>query len=209
VSPGEPATLLVRALDSTIEPPGDPLSQRILDAALHLCAASGVRHLTIDDVAARAGVGRMTVYRRFGDKAALVDALAVREARRCLAELDAAAEPDSPIAHQIAEGFVTSLRIARTHPLLGRLVRVEPQAVLAALVTGDAAIFGLARAFAAQRLRAAQRAGLAGDLDPDVTAELLVRMMLSFVLIGDTVLPLDDEDALRAIARSLLAPILG
>lgn len=201
--------LLARALDASVDPPADALSSRILDAALALCAASGVRHMTIDDVAVRAGVGRMTVYRRFGDRAALVDALAVREARRCIAELDAAARPDQPLEEQFAAGFVTSLRIARTHPLLSRMVRHEPGAALAALVGGEAAIFKLARGFAAERLRAAQRAGRAGQFDADAVAELLVRMMLSFVLIEDTVLDLADDDALRALAESLVAPLVA
>jgi hypothetical protein len=34
-------TLLQRAIGSTVEPPDDPLSERLLDAALELSAASG------------------------------------------------------------------------------------------------------------------------------------------------------------------------
>ena len=45
----------------------------VLEVAL--AAASGLRNLTMDDVARRAQVGRMTVYRRFGARSALIDAL--------------------------------------------------------------------------------------------------------------------------------------
>ncbi|MDX6685079.1 MAG: hypothetical protein QOF86_1207, partial [Baekduia sp.] len=48
--------------------------QRILDAARALFAEEGL-HATLDAVAARAGVGVGTVYRRFADKEALIDAL--------------------------------------------------------------------------------------------------------------------------------------
>ena len=72
--------LLSAALEVGHARPQDDASERILDAALALSAASGVRHLTIDDVAARAGVGRMTVYRRFEDRSGLLEALAAREA---------------------------------------------------------------------------------------------------------------------------------
>lgn len=48
--------------------------QRILDAARELFAEEGLR-VTLDAVAARAGVGVGTVYRRFADKEALIDAL--------------------------------------------------------------------------------------------------------------------------------------
>jgi AcrR family transcriptional regulator len=201
--------LLARALDPDFQPPDDAMSERILDAALALAASSGVRHLTMDDVARRARVGRMTVYRRFGTKERLLDALTARESRRCLAELDAAMPPDAPIADQVAEGFVTSLRLAREHPLLARLARSEPESVLEALRADGGGLFALARAFAAERLRASQRAGVLGPVPVEESAELLVRLAFSFVLIDDTTLPVDDEPRCRALARSLVAPILA
>jgi AcrR family transcriptional regulator len=205
----EPVALLARALDPSVEPPSDPMSERILDAAMALAAASGIRHLTMDDVARRARVGRMTVYRRFGDKGALIEGLVVRESRRCLAELDAAIGPDAAIEDQVAEGFVTSLRLAREHPLLNRLARFEPEAVLDALVADGATVFAAARAFLAARLLASQQAGVLGPVDVDAAAELLVRLAFSFVLIQDSVLPLDDESRVREVARRMIAPVLS
>jgi AcrR family transcriptional regulator len=205
----ESVALLARALDSRVEPPDDAVSTRILDAALSLAAASGVRHLTMDDVARRAGVGRMTVYRRFGDKARLLEALGVREGRRCLAALDAATTPDQPIEEQIVEGFVASLRIAREHPLLSRLARIEPDAVLRSLTADGSALFALAREAMAHRLRQAQRAGTLGEVPVEEAAELLVRLSLSFALIEDSVLPLEDPERARDLARRLVAPIVS
>jgi AcrR family transcriptional regulator len=201
--------VLARALDPEVGTPDDATSARILDAALALAAASGLRHLTMDDVARRAGVGRMTVYRRFRDREGLVDALVVRETRRCLAALDAASDPGRPIDDQVAEGFVTSLRLATEHPLLARLARVEPEVVLEFLNTGPDGAFGAAVAFLSHRLRQSQDAGvLPAGLDVGVAAELLVRLAFSFVLVPQSGLPLDDEDRLRAIARAHLAPLL-
>jgi AcrR family transcriptional regulator len=200
--------LLARALDPRVEAPADDMSGRILDAALELAAASGIRNLTMDEVARRAGVGRMTVYRRFGDKARLVEALSVRESRRCLEELDAAIGPDAPIEDQVAAGFVTSLRLAREHPLLARLARFEPEAVLGALRADGGAVFAAARAFVAARLLASQRAGVIGEMDVEAAAELLVRVTVSFVLVQDSALPLDDDERAAELARRLLAPIL-
>lgn len=205
----EPVSLLARALDPEVEPPADALSERILDAALGLAAASGIRHLTMDDVAGRARVGRMTVYRRFGDKGRLIEALAVREARRCLEQLDAAIGPEAPIEDQVAAGFVTSMRLAREHPLLNRLARFEPEAVLGALLADGGAVFAAARVFVAARLRASQEAGVLGPLDVEHAAELLVRLALSFALIQDSVLPLDDDARAAELARQLIAPVLG
>ncbi len=204
----ETLTLLSRALDPAIEPPDDPTSERVLNAALALASAHGIQRLTMDEIAARAGVGRMTVYRRFGDKDTLLEALAVREGRRCLAELDAASDPTAPIEDQVADGFATSIRLAREHPLLGRLARVEPEAVLAALTENRAAIFSMAREFVAARLRASRSAGVVGDIDVDEAAELLVRVAFSFVMVEESTLDLDDPDRVREFARRLLAPIL-
>jgi TetR/AcrR family transcriptional repressor of uid operon len=203
-------TLLRRALESTSEPPDDELSKRILDAALELCAASGVRNLTMDDTAERAGVGRMTVYRRFGSRAKLEEALAAREARRCLAELDSTVDPGAPVADQIAQGMLSTLRLIREHPVLDRMSRLEPAAALAALTGENAAVFAMGRAFVAARLREAQKAGAVDrSLDPDYAAEILVRLGFSFLLIPQSALPLSDDEAMREIARTLVAPILG
>jgi hypothetical protein len=122
--------------------------------------------------------------------------------------MDAAAPPDAPVADQVAEGFVTALRIAREHPLLNRLARVEPESVLAALAADGGAVFAAARGFVAARLRASQEAGVLGPAAVDEAAEVLVRLAFSFVLLQDSVLPLDDDDAVRATARRVVAPIL-
>jgi TetR/AcrR family transcriptional regulator, repressor for uid operon len=202
--------VLARALDPQVGTPEDATSERILDAALALAAASGLRHLTMDDVARRAGVGRMTVYRRFSDRDGLVEALVIRETRRCLAALDGAADASQPIADQVAEGFVTSIRLATEHPLLARLTRVEPEVVLDFLNTGPAGAFGAAVAFLSHRLRQSQEAGVLGPhVDVGVTAELLARLAFSFVLVPASGLPLDDDERLRAIARAHLAPLLN
>ena len=206
----ETSSLLRRALDSTIEPPDDPASERILDAALEICAASGVRHLTMDEVAVRAGVGRMTVYRRFGSRERLEEALSVREARRCLAELDSTVDPGAPVADQIAQGLLTSLRLIREHPVLERMSRLDPAAALAALRADGAAVFAMGRAFVAARLRESQTAGtIDRDLDPDHAAEIIVRLGFSFLLIPQSSLPLDDDERMREVSRTLIAPVLG
>lgn len=53
---------------------------RILDAALAVWREEGFRAATTRKVAARAGVGEMTLFRRFGDKASLFGAALAREA---------------------------------------------------------------------------------------------------------------------------------
>ncbi len=205
------ASLIERAIGAAAAapPPDDRMSERILDSALELIAASGLHKLTMDDIAARGGMGRMTVYRRFGDRERLIDALAIREVQRCLAELDAAVDRSDPVVDQVADGFATALRLIREHPLLDRFARHEPETALEALNADGAMIFSLSRAFTAGLLREAQVRGEVGALDADQAAEILVRIGVSFVLIPATMLPLGDEDAARDVARNLIAPILS
>src|SRR5579859_5921183 len=55
---------------------GRPRSVRshaaILDATLHMLAEQGIRGSSIEAIAARAGVGKMTIYRRWPSKEALI-----------------------------------------------------------------------------------------------------------------------------------------
>jgi TetR/AcrR family transcriptional repressor of uid operon len=200
--------LLALAFDPDVQPAGDALSERILDAALELAAASGLKRLTMDDVARRAQVGRMTVYRRFGNHASLVDALAVRECRRCLDRIGGALDPAEPLEERLTSLFVATLEVIREHPLLERLARVEPEALLRELGRGDSQVLALLRGFLAGLIREGQASGeLASGPDPELLAELGIRIGLSFVLLPESVLPAGDEDATRELVRELLAPL--
>jgi TetR/AcrR family transcriptional regulator, repressor for uid operon len=202
------ARLLELAFDPTVEGHEDAMSQRILDAALELVAASGLRHLTMDDVAVRAGVGRMTVYRRFGSRQQLTDALAVRECRRCLGEIAGGLDPRKPIEDRAADLFVTTLRVIREHPLLERLARVEPEALLHELNRDGSAVFRLVRDFLVAQIRTAQAAGELIDVDPEPVAEIAVRLGASFVLMPDSVIAAGDEARTRETITALIAPVL-
>jgi AcrR family transcriptional regulator len=192
--------LIALAFDPDVQPADDAISQRILDAALTIAAASGLRHVTMDAVAGRARVGRMTVYRRFGGRTALIDALAVRECRRCLSDIAAAVDPDAALDQRLASLFTAAVRVIREHPLLERLARVEPEAVIAELTREDGAVYPLVHEFLTELV-----ADTRGQGDPAVLAELGIRLGASFVLMPESVLPVDDEEAVR----QLLAPLVA
>jgi AcrR family transcriptional regulator len=200
----ETARLLTLAFDPDVRTADDALSARILDAALALAAASGLKNLTMDDVARRAGVGRMTVYRRFGTKAALVEALAVRECRACLATIGAALPESDAADERMAALFAATLSVIREHPLLERLARVEPEALLHELTRDDSAVFRMVREFLIGLIGEGQAAGAFPPGDPAVIAELWLRLGASFVLMPDTIIPLDDPEALRRLIATIL-----
>jgi AcrR family transcriptional regulator len=77
---------------------------RILAAASEVFAERGL-DVSLDDIAAHAGVGVGTVYRRFPDKDALIDALFEDKIDRAVALADASLEIEDPW-----EGFTTFMR---------------------------------------------------------------------------------------------------
>jgi AcrR family transcriptional regulator len=77
---------------------------RILAAAAEVFAERGL-DVSLDDVAALAGVGVGTVYRRFPDKDALIEALFEEKIDRAVALADEALEIEDPW-----EGFTTFMR---------------------------------------------------------------------------------------------------
>ena len=201
--------LLARVISAPAdEDVDDSVAERILDAALVQVAAVGVRRTTVDDVARRAGVGRITVFRRFGSKDRLFDVLAVREARRFFAAIEAATHGvDDPVEQMVAS-FVTGMRLARGHPLLDRLARIEPETVLAALAHDRPPVMSLAREFVARPLRAAVRRGELEVTHVDQVSEVLLRLAVSFLLLPHSVVDLGDETETRAFAHRVIAPLL-
>jgi AcrR family transcriptional regulator len=66
--------------------------ERILCAAACLIGERGIDGISMDDVAAKAGVGKGTLYRRFGDRASLIRAL-IEEPERSFQEALIRGEP--------------------------------------------------------------------------------------------------------------------
>src|SRR4051794_26913050 len=148
----------------------------------------------MDDIAARARVGRVTLFRRLGSKEALLRRLYVREVQRFLDRVDMAlSEFDDP-ADRIAEAFVACVREGARHPLLAT---VPPGAVLEALAAGDPSPLEVARRFVAERLEPEQAGA----------ADLLVRLAITYVLVPSPLVDVTDAAAARAFAYAHLAPI--
>jgi AcrR family transcriptional regulator len=198
------ASLLAQALDVEPTAGDDPAADRIMDAGLEQFIRFGLRRSTVDDVAKRAGVSRVTVYRRFRNKDGLVSACLMRESRRFLNRLDAAVEDLPRMEDRVVEGFVVTLRAIQSHPLMGGLLRLEPEVVLPFFTTESGAVLIAMREHLARHFREA------GDVagDPGPVAELMVRVVVSFLLNPTSCIDVSDDDQARAFARRYLAPLL-
>lgn len=147
-------TVLTQALASHAQPGGDedPTRERILDAAVLEAAAVGLARLTVDEVARRAGVGRMTLYRRYARREQLIEALLVRETARFLGAVSGGMDAEDP-AERVAGSFVAAMRFVREHPMLKRLSHADPGGVVDAVAAGDATILRMGTEFLAAELR--------------------------------------------------------
>ncbi|MCE7003017.1 TetR/AcrR family transcriptional regulator [Kibdelosporangium philippinense] len=204
-------SLLERALAEAIEraDDSDEITTRVLDGAHDQFCRVGIRRSTMEDVARRAGVSRITVYRRFATKDALVEQVVRREFRRYFDQFLVEIEQARTLADRVVLGFVSSLQAIRRNPLIGGLLAVEPDVLVPSMVSDDGRTLSTVQRFVAGQLRREQAAGnLAADVDVELAAEMMARVSASFLLVPSHVVDLDDEDQLRAVARRFLVPML-
>ncbi|WP_432071752.1 TetR/AcrR family transcriptional regulator [Streptomyces wuyuanensis] len=102
----------------------------VLDAARDCVLAVGVRRTTLTDVARRAGVSRMTLYRRWPDVRTLVGDLMTREWIALAVGAMPPADRDVPTRTRLVDGLVAGVAAFRSHPLFGKIVDVDPELLL-------------------------------------------------------------------------------
>lgn len=107
---------------------------RLLRAALEVAAVHGITRLAMGDVARAAGLSRQTLYKYFPSKQALVSAVVATEAATIVEAVVAAVDRQPDRRDAVEAGMLAVLRLTRDHPLLDRLVRTEPEALIPLLV---------------------------------------------------------------------------
>ncbi|MEE2060770.1 TetR/AcrR family transcriptional regulator [Rhodococcus artemisiae] len=203
-------TLLERAFLEAVEQVDDvdAVRTRLLDAAHEQFCRSGIQRSSMEEVARRANLSRVTLYRRFESKDALVEQVLLREFRRYFDRFLVDIRSAQTAADRIVLGFVSSLRAIRTNSLIGGLLDAEPT-LLAGSLVDDGRMLAIARQFVAVQLRREQQAGtISRRLNIDLTAEMMVRIAASFLMVPTDLVDLDDDDQLAAIAREFIVPMV-
>ena len=178
-----------------------------LDAARECILDVGWRRTTLTEVARRAGVSRMTIYRAWPDMPTLLGDLMTRE----WTEVVAAQPGIGATAAEVADGLVATVRVLRENELFVRIVELDPELLLPYLLArrgrSQEAIAGVL----AERIAAGQAAGTIRAGHPHTLARGLLLAAHGFVLSAQTMVDdavteaaLDDE--LRHLARQALAP---
>lgn len=178
-------------------PRDDRLDKLIVDAAIAEVGAKGWNGATIEGIAARAGVGRATIYRRWPSKADLFQY--------------AASVITRPVEAADTGSFVEDL-YAAVLPIADMLTRPELAGMLPSLLAeaeNDASIRQTLRAFTAQSrqqaIDAVERARRRGDIERATDAEALVDMLAGALvyrrlLLGEAT----DAAAVRVLVRQAI-----
>jgi AcrR family transcriptional regulator len=109
--------------------------EALLDATQACVLAVGVRRTTMTDVARRADVSRMTLYRRFADVTSLMQALMTREFTHIIGEVDAEVAALPSARERLVTAAVVGVDRLTRHPLFLRIVDVDPELLLPYLTT--------------------------------------------------------------------------
>ncbi|MFQ6229870.1 MULTISPECIES: TetR/AcrR family transcriptional regulator [Nocardia] len=183
--------------------------QSVLSAALQAFLDFGIKRTSMVEVARRGGLSLATLYRRFSSKSDLIQAVGLAQTRDFIEGVDAAVqqqiERDAGAEDQIVELFVAFLAGLRGNELLDRLLNTEPEIVLPYLTTRGAPVIELGRDYVAEFITRLQGEGKLPEYDPLPLAEMIARTALSLALTPQTVIPLDDDIAVRRYARDHVA----
>jgi AcrR family transcriptional regulator len=143
--------------------------------------AVGVRRTTLTDVARRAGVSRMTVYRRFPDVTALVQSLMTREFVALINDARESAPQDANARERFAASFAEGVRRLSEHTLFRRILDVDPDLLLPYAVQRYGAFQRAALAAFAAELEAGIAEGSIREADPELLAASIELMGRGFV----------------------------
>lgn len=189
--------------------PHDDVDEAILDAALARILQVGIRRNSLEDIARRAGVSRVTIHRRFGGKDNVVEAMLGRETRRMLDEVTAIATTASGVDAQIEETILYVLLQTRMHRMVTELLRVAPEEVLGFYTVQGERQVRMGIDYIVDMLGHARELGLIDDYDIEPVAELVARLAHSLMLTpnGGGV-DFTDPAAARHFVRTTVVPLM-
>ncbi|KOG90827.1 TetR/AcrR family transcriptional regulator [Streptomyces varsoviensis] len=176
--------------------------EAVLAAADRLFAERGDCEVSMDDIAAAAGVGKGTLFRRFGDRVGLIQALVARRAEALRADIEAGSTPLAPGAP--ADERALALLAA----LLGFKLANRP--LMLALENAGSGSPYLSETYGPWH---AQLAGLLAEARGERDADFLAHALLAAVrsdliehLTATGTSPADIHSGLAALARAVLSP---
>ncbi len=184
---------------------GDSGDDGYLDAAREAILAVGWSRTTLTDIARRAGVSRMTLYRRWPDMQTMLSDLMTREWTRAVEDAAGLSLPTGPAdasgtddtLARIARGMVATVRALRANDLLRRIIELDPELLLPYLLERRGRSQQQVATMLAHLLAEGQREGSVRAGDPDLLARSLLLAAHGFTLSAHTMVEADQRPAPR------------
>lgn len=185
-------------------------ADRVLAAARESILAVGWRRTTLTDIANRAGVSRMTVYRTCSDMESVFADLMTQEWAQVMAEAEAAVDPSSPAPARIAETVARAASGIRANEVFRRVVDIDPELLLPYLLDRPGRSQTAVLAVLEAAVAAGQAAGEVRAGDPARLARAVLLAAHAFGLSAatmatDEVSVTDLDEELVDLIRSYLA----
>ena len=176
----------------------------VLDAVRDCVLAVGVRRTTLTDIARRAGVSRMTLYRRWPDVRSLVGDLMTREWIAVATGAIPERGPGMPTRGVITEGLVAAVRAFGAHPLFRKILDVDPELLLPYVLDRRGASQEALLERLADSLREGHADGSVRAAPPERQARAVLLIAQSFTLSLRT---MTDEDDPELTAEAFLGEL--
>ena len=193
------------SLRHNTEPPPDDRESQYLDAARDCILDVGWRRTTLTEVARRAGVSRMTIYRTWADMPQLLSDLMTREWGTVVADALADAQttngPDTPTVERLVGDIVGTVRRLRENELFVRIVDLDPELILPYLFSRRGRSQDAILELTVAALREAQTAGEVRAGNPVLMARSMLLAAHGFVLSAHTMV--DDDVSLDELDGEL------
>src|SRR5690349_8190374 len=162
--------------------PSREIPEGVLEATRSSVLAVGVRRTTLTDVARRAGVSRMTLYRLVPDVTTLILEVMTQEFAALLTDAEAASARRRTARARIVTTTVEVARRLPDEPLFRRVVDVDPELLLPYLTDRVGSTQRLAAAHIRRMLAAGVADGSVRRADLDVLAMSMVLTVSAFVV---------------------------
>jgi AcrR family transcriptional regulator len=169
----------------------------------------GFRRANVEQIAKRAGVSRITVYRRFSDKEGLLRAVILAYLQEFAERFDAVWYGTGTAADRIVEAVLISVKEIREHPLLVTIMRSEPEQVVNQIATEGQEIFERLRTLLTARIDGLIERGEIGSVDSARASEVMLRLGYSIALLPYGLIPGTKDRDIRAFARDFIVPLFN
>ena len=183
------------------EPAPDDRESAYLDAARDCILDVGWRRTTLTEVARRAGVSRMTIYRTWSDMPQLLSDLMTREWAGVVADALADEDPDTPTVERLVGDIVGTVKRLRENELFIRIVVLDPELILPYLFSRRGRSQDGILELTVAALTEAQAAGEVRQGNPVLMARSMLLAAHGFVLSAHTMV--DDAVSLEELDGEL------